>query len=72
MSTNDDLRGATHYSTMKDGVRPQMYYKKMPIGYADGTFKNVWHYLSFASLWVGSEIKAGSIEEANLIPIKEF
>lgn len=48
--------GATHYSTMKDGVTPQMVYRKMPIGFADGTCKAVWHYLSYCNLWMGSGI----------------
>ena len=32
----------------------QMFYRQMPIGYADGDSKNVWHYLSFANIWMGA------------------
>lgn len=58
--------GATHYSTMRDGVTPQMYYKLQTIPLNDGTEVTTWVYLSFANLWMGSEMKKGSEEESNL------
>lgn len=55
-----DAYGATHYSVMTDGVTPQMFYKKEPIHYNDNTSKLVWVYLSFANLWMGSNITRDS------------
>ena len=65
----NNLYGATHYSTMRDGITPQMYYKKLPIQYNDNTSKHVWHYLSYANIWIGSNIKVDSFEESRLVPI---
>lgn len=48
--------GATHYTTMRDGVTPQMYYKQERIQYNDNTSKLVWVYLSYCNLWMGSSI----------------
>ena len=58
--------GASHYMPMKDGVTPQMYYRKKAIGFADGDSKIVWHYLSYANLWMGSELK----DDSKLIAIE--
>ena len=57
---------ATHYSTTLDGVTPQMYYKKE----TNSINKTYWVYLSYANLWMGSEIKIGSQTENNLKEIK--
>lgn len=65
----DNLQGATHYSIMRDGVTPQMYYRKLHIHYNDSTHSHVWHYLSYANIWNGSNIKVGSVEESRLVPI---
>lgn len=69
MNTKDNLYGATHYSTKKDGITPQLYYKKIPIHLNNGTTVNVWHYLSYANIWMGSGIKVGSVDESELVPI---
>lgn len=61
--------GATHYITMKDGVTPQMYYKQVQIPVNNGTVYTGWVYLSFCNIWMGSNIKVGSGEEALLVPI---
>lgn len=55
--------GATHYQVMLDGKTPQMYYKQMHIGYADKTSKIVWHYLSYANIWMGSCLPEDLIAE---------
>lgn len=67
-----NLYGATHFYPRVDGITPQMYYKKMPIGYADEKCIDVWHYLSYANIWMGSDIKNGSFEESKLIPISKL
>ena len=46
--------GATHYTTMKDGKTPQMYYKYVTIYFNDGTYADWLHYLSFCNIWMGS------------------
>ena len=61
--------GATHYAAMRDGVTPQMYYKKETKPLNDGTTYTCWVYLSFADLWMGSAIRIGSVDESKL---KEF
>lgn len=61
--------GATHYSTRRDGVTPQMYYKQQPVDpYVAGS-PVIWVYLSFANLWMGSSINTG--EAINLTEITE-
>jgi len=50
----DDNYGATHYSVMKDGVTPQMFYKQITIHFNNRTTQSWWHYLSFANRWMGS------------------
>lgn len=45
---------AQFYTTMKDGITPQMFYKYETIYFNDGTNKNVLCYLSFANIWMGS------------------
>lgn len=61
--------GATHYSTMRDGVTPQMYYKLETTPLSDGHSFTCWVYLSYADLWVGSNIQIGSTAEGNLTKI---
>jgi hypothetical protein len=61
--------GATHYATMLDGVTPQMYYKQETNPVNDGTTWTCWVYLSFADLWMGSNIRIGSEEEKDLVAI---
>jgi hypothetical protein len=63
--------GATHYITMKDGVTPQMYYKQETNPLNDGTSFTCWVYLSYCNLWMGSDIRVGSADEARLVLIKE-
>lgn len=48
--------GATHYAVMRDGVTPQMYYKKELQNFSDGTKALRWVYLSFAGIWMGSAL----------------
>lgn len=48
--------GATHYTTMKDGVTPQMYYKRERIPVNDNTIYECWVYMSYCNLWMGSSI----------------
>ena len=60
--------GATHYSTMRDGITPQMYYKRETTQCNDGTSFTCWVYLSYANLWQGSAIKDS---DHKLIEIKE-
>jgi len=55
--------GATHYSTMFDGVTPQLYYKKQEVQYNDGTLATRWVYLSFAGIWNGSNITSEEIAQ---------
>lgn len=59
--------GATHYSAMKDGVTPQMYYKQVT-ELVKGEQVTRWVYLSFAGIWMGSQITPDEI--ANLKEIK--
>ena len=61
---------ATHFMPMKDGVTPQMYYKKETISVNDGTTYTYWAYLSYCNLWQGSAIKIGSSDETVLISIE--
>jgi hypothetical protein len=61
--------GATHYTAMRDGTTPQMYYRKETNQLNDGTSFTCWVYLSFANLWQGSNIQIGSEDEKKLIPI---
>lgn len=61
---------ATHFITMKDGITPQLYYKKKTTQVNDGTSFTCWVYLSYCELWQGSAIRIGSNEEASLIAIK--
>lgn len=63
--------GATHYTTMRDGVTPQMYYKQQTAPFNDGTSFTCWVYLSYCDLWQGSAIKIGSEDEKKLVPIGE-
>jgi hypothetical protein len=65
-----EQHGATHYSTMRDGITPQMYYKLQTTKINDGTGFTCWVYLSFADLWMGSNIRIGSEEEQRLKPIE--
>lgn len=58
--------GATHYATIRDGVTPQMYYKLETTPLSGGHSFTCWVYLSFANLWMGSNIGIGSPEESNL------
>jgi predicted metalloendopeptidase len=60
--------GATHYSTMKDGVTPQMYYKQQTEPINDGTTRTRWVYLSHAGIWMGSSMTDEEIN--NLKEIK--
>ena len=60
---------ATHYMPMRDGVTPQMYYKKETTQLNDGTSYTCWVYLSYCELWQGSAIQIGNSEEARLTPI---
>jgi len=57
--------GATHYSVTRDG-KPMMYYKRETIKFNDGTYTEVWVYLSFADLWMGSNysLRQGNLEQA--------
>lgn len=61
--------GATHYSTLRDGVTPQMFYKLETTPVNDGTKHTSWVYLSYCDLWQGSNIKVGSEEEQRLVAI---
>lgn len=45
--------GATHYTTMTDGVTPQMYYRWDWLCPVQREVK-IWHYLSYAGMWMGS------------------
>ena len=60
---------ATHYMPMRDGVTPQMYYKKETTQLNDGTSRTCWVYLS-CKLWQRSAIQIGSDDETKLTPIK--
>lgn len=62
--------GATHYTTMRDGVTPQMYYKLKTTPLNDGTSFTCWVYLSHCDLWQGSAIKIDSEESRKLTPIE--
>lgn len=61
------MYGATHYTAMRDGVTPQMYYKTSEIPFSDGTSHTCWVYLSYANIWMGSGITEE--QEHLLIPI---
>ena len=61
------MYGATHYTAMRDGVTPQMYYKQENIHFNDKTSKLCWVYLSYANIWMGSGITKE--QEHLLIPI---
>lgn len=61
---------ATHYSIMTDGVTPQLYYRQNELKFSDGTSKTVWEYLSFADIWMGSELTRNPEGEAVLKEIK--
>lgn len=61
---------ATHYSTMRNGITPQMYYKQETNPLNDGTSYTCWVYLSYCNLWQGSVIKIGSDDEKRLIAIE--
>ena len=58
--------GATHYSTMRGGVTPQLYYKLEATPLNDGTSFTGWVYLSYCNPWMSSNIQRGSTEEGNL------
>lgn len=62
---------ATHYTVMRDGITPQMYYKKETTQLNNGKSFTCWVYLSYCDLWQGSNIPIGHRTELNLIPIKE-
>ena len=51
------LYGATMYSTMKNGITPQLFYRWNEIKFNNGTFKYVLEYLSYANIWMGSGLK---------------
>lgn len=61
---------ATHYIPMRDGITPQMYYKKETVPLNNERSFTCWVYLSYCKLWQGSAIRIGSDDEANLIAIK--
>lgn len=61
---------ATHYMPMRDGITPQMYYKKETVPLNNERSFTCWVYLSYCKLWQGSAIRIGSDGEANLIAIK--
>jgi hypothetical protein len=63
--------GATHYSTMRDGVTPQMFYKQEPLIPGTNDPRLSWVYLSFANVWQGSDLNEDSKKHlaANLKPI---
>jgi len=42
------------YAELTHDDKIQMFYAQKPIGYADTTSPMVWHYLSFANLWMGA------------------
>jgi hypothetical protein len=42
------------YAELAPTDKIQMFYAKKPIGYADSSSPMVWHYLSFANIWMGS------------------
>ena len=52
--------GATHYTTMRDGITPQMYYKQAPLDPYVEDSPVRWCYLSFCGLWMGSALLASS------------
>jgi hypothetical protein len=62
--------GATHWYPMRDGITPQMYYKKETTQLNNGKSFTCWVYLSYCDLWQGSTMQIGSTDEAKLIPIK--
>jgi len=62
--------GATHWMPMRDGITPQMYYKKETTQLNNGKSFTCWVYLSYCDLWQGSAIQISSDDEARLIPIK--
>ena len=61
---------ATHYMPMRNGITPQMYYKKETNLLNNGKSYTCWVYLSYCNSWQGSAIQIGSDEEARLILIK--
>ena len=61
---------ATHYMPMRDGITPQMYYKKETNPLNNGKSYTCWVYLSYCNLWQGSAIQIGSDDEVRLILIK--
>jgi hypothetical protein len=42
------------YAQLTPDGKIQMFYAKKHIGYADSTSALVWHYLSYANIWMGS------------------
>lgn len=42
------------YAELNHNDEIQMFYTQKPIGYADSTSAMIWHYLSFANIWMGS------------------
>ena len=42
------------YAELAPTDKIQMFYTQKHIGYADENSPMVWHYLSFANLWMGS------------------
>ena len=42
------------YAELTHDDNIQMFYAQKPIGYADSNSPMVWHYLSFANLWMGA------------------
>lgn len=62
--------GATHYLPMKDGVTPQMYYKQESDKYSEEP-RVSWVYLSFANIWMGSQLNAEPEHVCKLIAIED-
>jgi len=42
------------YAELAPTDKIQMFYAKIPIGYADENSPMIWHYFSFANIWMGS------------------
>lgn len=61
---------ATHFIATKDGITPQLYYKKETTQLNDEISFTCWVYLSYCNLWQGSNIPIGHSTESKLIPIE--